>query len=379
MADMGFRMRPAHTARRGFGPGTAPRAGRGRGDDVSRHRRTDADLDDPFAPPPRRRWRRRRELTSEERAYRAARRRAKRRVGFTTHAVVYGSVSLLLVLLLRRAGLVVALAWGVGLACHYFFAIAAPRMRQRLFEQEVARQVAAGAPRERRSLSDKHVRSLEELSAQVAHEIRNPITAARSLVQQMDEDPSSAENVAYAKLALDELDRVERSVAHLLRYAREEDLHLDEVRLASLVESALASCDARIAGQGVRLVREIGSDALLRADAEKLRSVLINLVNNALDALAESQPAEPILEVQAGENLAGTECWIRVRDNGSGIEAEALPKIWSPFFTSKSAGTGLGLAISRKVAEAHGGSIEVASRPGEGAEFTVTIPKAPPA
>ncbi len=374
MADVGFRMRPAHTARRADRPAPARCTGpqRGRGDAVSRHRRDDADLDDPADE------RRRRPRTPEEQAYREARRRVNRRIGFTAHAIAYVSVCVLLIFATRRVGLLVALAWGIGLACHYFFAVGAPEMRRRLLEREVARQVAAGAPRERRSLSDKHVRSLEELSAQVAHEIRNPITAARSLVQQMDEDPSSAENVAYAKLALDELDRVERSVAHLLRYAREEDLRLGEVRLASLVESALASCSERLAAQRVRLVREIGSDATLRADAEKLRRVLINLVNNALDALAESSPAEPTLEVLAGENLAGTECWIRVHDNGPGIEAEALPKIWSPFFTSKSAGTGLGLAISRKVVEAHGGSIEVASRPGGGAEFTVTVPKAPP-
>ena len=87
--------------------------------------------------------------------------------------------------------------------------------------------------RERRVLEGRHVRSLEDLSAQVAHEIRNPITAAKSLVQQMGEDPTSAENVGYAKVALEELDRVERSVAHLLRYAREEDLRLAEVSLGS--------------------------------------------------------------------------------------------------------------------------------------------------
>jgi signal transduction histidine kinase len=83
-----------------------------------------------------------------------------------------------------------------------------------------------------------------------------------------------------------------------------------------------------------------------------------------------------MLEVLAGENLAGTECWLRVRDNGPGIDARTLAQIWSPFYSSKPSGTGLGLAIAKKVVEAHGGTIEVASQPGAGAEFTITLPKA---
>src|SRR5262249_46358577 len=103
--------------------------------------------------------------------------------------------------------------------------------------------------------------------------------------------------------------------------------------------------------------------------------VLLNLIGNALDALAEKPPAQPTLEVLAGENLAGTECWVRVRDNGPGIAREALAQIWSPFYTSKPSGTGLGLAIAKKLVEAHGGTIEVASQPGAGAEFTIALPK----
>jgi signal transduction histidine kinase len=98
-------------------------------------------------------------------------------------------------------------------------------------------------------------------------------------------------------------------------------------------------------------------------------------VNNALDAMEDGATPAPRIEVAAGENLAGTECWVRVRDNGPGLTPEAVSKIFSPFYTSKAAGTGLGLAISKKVVDAHGGSIEVASSPGSGAEFTITIPK----
>jgi len=321
-----------------------------------------------------RRGRRRRERTPEERLLREARRRAGARVGFTFHFVTYTSVCLFLLLVAGfRPAFIVALGWGIGIACHYFGAIVAPEMRRRILDREVQRQVATDAPRERRHLEDSHVRSLEDLSAQVAHEIRNPITAAKSLVQQMGEDPGSPENVGYAKVALDELDRVERSVAHLLRYAREEDLRLTEVRLDAVIDSALEGVAERVRERGVRVSRDVRTDAVLRGDPEKLRRVLLNLLGNALDALA-AEP-DPVLEVAAGENLAGTECWVRVRDNGAGIDADTLSQMWSPFYTSKEQGTGLGLAISKKVVDAHGGAIEATSRPGEGAEFTITIPK----
>jgi signal transduction histidine kinase len=322
------------------------------------------------------RARRRRALTPEERAYREARQRANARVGFMTHLVAYGSVCVFLLFVSGfRPAFIVALSWGIGIACHFFAALVAPDMRRRLIDREVRSEIARNVPLERRDIEERHVRSLEELSASIAHEIRNPITAAKSLVQQMGEDPSSPENVDYAKVAIDELDRVERSVAHLLRYAREEDVQMSDVRLADLVRSALETFRERFVEQGVELSADIATDYVLRGDAEKLRRVMINLIGNALDALEESEVETPRIEVMAGENLARTECWLRVRDNGPGIDPTTLGKIFSPFYTSKARGTGLGLAISKKVVDAHGGSIEASSSPGSGAEFTITIPK----
>jgi len=107
-----------------------------------------------------------------------------------------------------------------------------------------------------------------------------------------------------------------------------------------------------------------------------LRRVVINLVGNALDALNGTAVASPRVEIEAGENLAGTEVWLRVRDNGPGIEPGRTEEIWAPFHTSKANGTGLGLPITRKVVETHGGSIEVESPPGGGTEFCVVLPKA---
>ena len=322
----------------------------------------------------RRGWRR--ELSPEERALREARRRANRQLAFLFHLLAYASVLVFLLFVAGfRAALVTGLGWGIGLVFHYFSALVAPGLRQRMIEREVSRQVEASAPAERRNLEDRHARSLERLAAGVAHEIRNPITAAKSLVQQMGEDPSAKETIAYANVALAELDRVERSISHLLRFAREEDLDLREIRLGEVVDSALATFQDRAARQGAAIERELDGPGPIRGDAEKLRRVVINLVGNALDALEQARTPEPRVRVLAGENLAGSQVWLRVRDNGPGIPAEVRERIFDPFYTSKQGGTGLGLALSRKLVEAHGGSLEVLSAPGEGTEFVVTLPR----
>jgi signal transduction histidine kinase len=324
----------------------------------------------------RHRKRGRRGRSPEEQAYRDARRRANAKFGFITHFIAYATVlTFLLFVAGFRAAFIVALAWGIGLVFHYFGAMVAPGLRQRLIEREVGREVAASAPRERRSIEDRHARSIEQLSASIAHEIRNPITAAKSLVQQMGEDPASGENVDYAKVALDELDRVERSISHLLRFAREEEVQLQDLRLAEVLDSALDTFRDRLLRQGVEVGLDVETEGEMRGDAEKLRRVIINLIANALDALEQAEVSSPRLDIAAGENLAGTQVWLRVRDNGPGIDADRLTRIFSPFYTSKSTGTGLGLAISKKLVDAHGGSIEAQASPGEGAEFVLTFPK----
>jgi signal transduction histidine kinase len=308
----------------------------------------------------------------------AALRRAERRVESFRSACIFGCLgfgfawiamlsdasfwtgvwSVTSVSLLALAGGLLAASWG-------------ERYRRRWIQEELDR--SRGEVTARRAVEQDHARAMQELTASIAHEIRNPITAAKSLVQQMGEDPASVENVEYARVALDELGRVERSVSHLLRFARDEEVHFEEVRMAGIVQDAIATLAERTVQQGVEIQPEIDAEGVMIGDPEKLRRALLNLLGNALDALGAT--ASPRVQVQTGDNLAGTEVWVRVRDNGPGMDEETLARIWSPFQTSKEAGTGLGLAITRKIVEAHGGSIEVNSSPGKGAEFVLTFPK----
>jgi signal transduction histidine kinase len=313
-------------------------------------------------------------LTPEERALRRAHEKVERKVELTRELLKFALIALPLLLFLPPIGIVVLIIWGPRHFRAFYELVIAPRMRERLLSEEVERQVHAQLSRERQELEGEHSRSMQELSASIAHEIRNPITAAKSLVQQMEEEPASGDNVEYARVALEELSRVERSVSHLLRFARDEEMRLAPVRLAEVVDSALETFRDRIARGDVTLDRQIDGDGAMQGDAEKLRRVVINLVSNALDALGDRGR----VEVHMGENLAGTEVWLRVADDGPGIDEETRERLFSPFHTTKTGGTGLGLALCRKLVDAHAGRIEVSSEPGQGTEFVVTFPRQRP-
>ncbi len=185
-------------------------------------------------------------LTPEEQAYHEASRRAERKIKFVQHLISYACVVAFLLILVRPVGVLVALCWGIGLSSHFFQAMVAPDLRRRWISSEVDRQVQKTVTRERRTLEGEQLRSLEELSASIAHEIRNPITATKSLVQQIGDDPSAEENIEYAKVALEELDRVERSISHLLRYAREEEMQMRSMSMSEVVDGALDALADRI-------------------------------------------------------------------------------------------------------------------------------------
>ncbi len=313
-------------------------------------------------------------------AYDRARKRAAAEAGFYVHLMWYGVVIGFLFFINLLTGpsfqwwLFPAAGWGFGLASHYVAVFGWRWIHERVFEPAIAREVQREVTREKEALSVEKQASLDELTATFAHEIRNPIAAAKSLVQQMGEDPTSHENVEYAKVALDELARVERSVSHLLKYAKEEDYSFDNVNLAAVLDGALTQMRAKLEANQVAVSRNYLSGPTVRADADKLRQVFSNIIDNAIDAM-NGVAGGRHLEVAVQRGRAGM-ATVRISDNGCGIPADKLSKIFNPFYTSKETGTGLGLGVAKKVLDAHRGTIEVTSNVGSGTEFVLCIPLA---
>ena len=314
-------------------------------------------------------------LDEEERALAEAHAAAEAKVELYRDAAKLAIIVVPLMIFVPFLGFIALFFGGMKVARKAYRLLYEPTLRDRLIGDEVRKRVKSSVHEERRQMEDEHSRSLEHLSASIAHEIRNPITAAKSLVQQMGEEPDGPDNVEYARVALQELERVERSISHLLRYAREEDMRLASVRMADVVDSALETFRDRAKREHVEIVRQVDSEGLLRGDAEQLRRVVINLVGNAIDAVVDARREKPRIVVAMGENLAGTEVWLRVADNGLGMDDETRARVFDPFVTSKEDGTGLGLPIVKRIIETHGGKIELSSTTGEGTEFILSFPK----
>jgi signal transduction histidine kinase len=312
-------------------------------------------------------------------AYQRARMRAAAVTGFYLHLMWYGLVIGFLFVINLFTGsypwfLWPAAFWGFGVASHFTAVFGWRWIHDRVFAPAIEREVRREVMQEKEALRSEKQASLDELTATFAHEIRNPIAAAKSLVQQMGEDPVSAENVEYARVALDELARVERSVSHLLKYAKEEDYHFANVNLAGVIDGALTQMRAKLEANKVTVMRGYLNGPIVRADAGKLGQVFSNMIDNAIDAM-ENVHDERRLELRIGGGGARMAA-VQIRDNGCGIAEDKIKKIFNPFYTSKENGTGLGLGVARKVIDAHRGDIQVSSHPGAGSEFVISIPLA---
>ena len=309
----------------------------------------------------------------EQVVLRRARRRAAAVIGFYGHLATYVGVIAFLALINLLTSptypwfLWPAMGWGIGVFSHYMGVFGSAWVKERFFDPAVEREVR----REKVVMQTEKQASIDELSSTIAHEIRNPIAAAKSLVQQMGEDPMSVENVAYANVALEELDRVERSISHLLKYAKEEDYTFGPVNLAAVVDSALTAMRAKLEAGKVAVVRNYIAGPTVVADGEKLRQVFANVLDNAIDALASVAEGRRIdLFIENG----GRRATVRVRDNGCGIPADKVERVFNPFFTTKEKGTGLGMAISKKIVEAHEGAIDLVTEAGRGTDLLITLP-----
>ena len=220
--------------------------------------------------------------------------------------------------------------------------------------------------------------AIGQLAATLAHEIRNPITGAKCLLQQVEEDMNGTpQGKEYVHLALEDLERVEQSVSQLLTFARKEEYRFAEQDVTELVESTVHSFIPRAQEKGVTVQLQGGVPIGAAIDGEKIHRTLLNLLANALDAVDEARGESGRVGgiIVVSVYAKGSEVGIRVSDNGHGLAIEDQDRIFEPFFTRKEKGTGLGLAIAKKIVEGHGGRITAVSTPGQGTMFTIALPR----
>jgi two-component system, NtrC family, sensor histidine kinase HydH len=212
-----------------------------------------------------------------------------------------------------------------------------------------------------------------ELAAGVAHEIRNPLTSVKLLVQMAARrGPNHCLDEKQLRVIQDEIGRMERTIESLLAFARPAQLHRMAHDLRDTGHHVLNLLSGRASQQKVMLADRFSQQpVVVNGDPILLQQVMVNLILNGI----ESMPHGGQLEFAIGiDDTDDKECRIVVGDSGGGIAPDLLERIFDPFVTTKENGTGLGLAISRRIILKHGGTIAAANRPFGGAEFTVRLP-----
>ncbi len=235
------------------------------------------------------------------------------------------------------------------------------KVKERTEELEKAHQLLVQSER---------LAAIGSLAAQVAHDLRNPLTAINT-------------NLFYIKNVLpedlgdkieDSIRSVEGAVEHsskiiddLLQYSRATDLNSERLDLGSMLGQFASGLDLP---PSVKLVRNLDTGAFVNGDLAKLKRVFQNLISNAVEAMPSGGILSLSVRADADKVVA------EVGDTGVGMDSTTLRQLFSPFFTTKAKGLGLGLAICQRLVEAHGGEIDVRSEEGKGTTAVITLPRA---
>ena len=269
-------------------------------------------------------------------------------------------------MLLRLVTTVAAAAVLVALA----FGLAGLRRRYGVLSERHAQAEEALRRRDR-------LAAMGELASTVAHEVRNPLNAVGMTAQRLKREflgaaPADAGDRAELEELLSvmtsETQRIDRIVQQFLEYARPPRLAPEAVDLAALVRDAGERARSLAGARGVAVEVEATETGTALVDPAQLRQALDNLVRNAVEATPEGGRVSLAARRESGGYA------VEVRDTGRGIEPDHVPRIFDLYFTTKAEGTGVGLAVTQQIVAAHGGTIEVDSRPGAGTTMTLRLP-----
>jgi signal transduction histidine kinase len=218
--------------------------------------------------------------------------------------------------------------------------------------------------------ADARARSMECIGAKVAHELKNPLSAVKGLVQLLSRSAADDRSRERLGVIAGEVSRMEVILRDYLSFTRPlDDLRPEPVEIGAIADEVLAVLEARAEAAGVSIART-GGPVVATGDARRLKEALLNLVANAVEAT----PRQGSVEV--GVRADGGDVVILVRDTGKGIPPDDLARLGTPFFTTREGGTGLGVVLARAAIRQHGGDLRFESEVGRGTLATVRLPLA---
>ena len=233
-------------------------------------------------------------------------------------------------------------------------------------------------------LRAERLEGIAELSASLAHEIKNPLASIRSAVEQLSRSPfSGSDERTLAGLVMRESDRLSRLLSEFLDFARVRVARVEPVDLGHIVSDTVRLASSHPDGAGIAIVSIApDADCMIAGDDDLLHRAVFNLLLNAIQASPRDGEVRIEVGAPAAEHLASAPEFrngavaVSVTDRGAGIAPEIRDRLFDPFFTTKPGGSGLGLAVVHRAIEAHRGHVFVDSGPA-GTRFTIVLPRAP--
>jgi two-component system, NtrC family, sensor histidine kinase AtoS len=244
-----------------------------------------------------------------------------------------------------------------------------------VFDRDVTERVKTEEALQR----SRQMAMVGQTAAGLAHEIKNPLAGIKVSMEVLASELDIAQEDREVFLRIvGEINRIEKLLKNMLNYARPPEPQFQRVDLNLLAENAIKNVQYSLRSpayaaqqqKSIQIVRKLEENLpQVLADSAQLQQVLLNLLLNAVEAMAGDGTIVVATEVDEQHNAG-----IIISDSGKGIDEQILEAIFNPFFTTKSKGSGLGLAISKRLVEQHNGSLTAASNPEGGASFTVTLP-----
>jgi signal transduction histidine kinase len=216
----------------------------------------------------------------------------------------------------------------------------------------------------------KRLSLVGQLAAGVAHEIKNPLASIKGAADILC-DPSSSgpDKQDFSNILQSEVKRIDSTVGEFLAFARPAKTVLSRMNWSSAAQMTIRQFEKQAAGRNIKLSANITPDLYINGDSPKLHQVLLNLLLNAVEAVADGGSITVRL-ARSSDGMAE----LTVSDTGAGISEEDQARMFEPFYTTKVTGSGLGLAVVKAIVDDHHGTIGVTSRPGEGTRVAFSLP-----
>ena len=240
------------------------------------------------------------------------------------------------------------------------------------YQEELEKEVEA---RTKEIADTRSLTVMGRMASMIAHDLRNALSTIKMNLQILNRKHDTVDDPEHehCQIGLDQVRYMEEFLSDMLSFARPEKLQSDWNDVNQIVEEALSAVSHSIEEHSIVVFHEM-EPGLPKAwcDHFKILAVLRNVIDNAINALPDggSLTISTRLQMQSPDPAL----WIEISDNGRGIEADILPDVMQPFFTTRTKGTGLGLAIVKGIIDRHGGNINITSKSGQGTQVSFTLP-----